>query len=223
MMTMGPRRPSWMLRLSSGRLSRPRWWSAQAQVLEDEYFRGKTNEFEVMGVAADVTVDLRKLEANMRELQRRYHPDKYATRPREEREVAEVASSRVNTSYAVVKDPLLRANRAIALRLGQKDVLAEDGGQTNLVDVELLMEILEVREAIDETTDLDALRDIKHRNNANMRDAHAAVVDHFRHHRYERAAADLVRLQYYSKIRTEIFAVSQRRGWDLHVCQVPII
>mmetsp|Transcript_30552 Transcript_30552/g.93390 ORF Transcript_30552/g.93390 Transcript_30552/m.93390 type:complete len:274 (-) Transcript_30552:39-860(-) len=182
-------------------------------------FSAATNEFEVLGVPVDVGVDLRALEANMRALQRRLHPDKFAQASAEERLRAEEASSRVNTSYAVVKDPLLRANRAISLKLG-RDVLNEEALD---VDMELLMEVMEVREAVEETEDLEALHRVKAENNAKMRATHSRVIDHYRRGDYDAAAKELIRLQYYSKIRTEIFAVSQRRNWDLHVCAVPII
>ena len=195
--------------------------SVSAQAVDDghgSWGNFGENEFDVMGVPVDVRVDLRKLEANMRNLQRQFHPDKYAQAPRGERLRAEEASARVNTSYSVVKDPLQRANRAIALKLG-RDVLAE----ADIVDMDLLDEILEIRQAIEETENLDDLRKIKHDNNAKMRQTHLAIIDHYKSNDFDQAATDLIRLQYCDKIRTEILAISERRGWDLHVCQVPII
>mmetsp|Transcript_17494 Transcript_17494/g.22803 ORF Transcript_17494/g.22803 Transcript_17494/m.22803 type:complete len:237 (-) Transcript_17494:275-985(-) len=176
------------------------------------------NEFELLSIPAGIDVDMRKVEANMRALQRRLHPDKFAQKSQEERKKAELVSAKINAAYAIIRDPLTRANSAIALKLG-RDVLAEDSAN---VDMELLTEILETREAVDECQDEMQLRQICDQNDSLIRSTHRDVHDLYISGDFESAAHLLVRLQYYLKIRLEIRHKSEEYGWALH-CAVPII
>ena len=222
-----------MMRFSMVSVRRQAAWrrSVSSAAFGDKFFasdgflvRGASsdvNEFEVMGVSPHVKVDLRKVEDNMRALQRRLHPDKFAQTSEDERLKAEEASSRVNACYAVVKDPLLRANAAITLETG-RNVLAEESDQSK-IDMDLLMEVMDTREAIEAAENPETLENLKNINNDNMRKTHTRLIDAYEQHDFQQAADELLRLQYYSKIRTEIFAQSEKNQWPLHQCKVPII
>lgn len=76
-----------------------------------------------------------------------------------ERESSSVLSSRVNDAYAVLKAPLQRAMYMLTL-LGC-DAFVEGGIQPAQAPAELLMEMMTVREEIEETTAEESLRGIK--------------------------------------------------------------
>lgn len=109
--------------------------------LREEHCCGK-NEFIILGVPENIEVDLQTLDKNMRMLQRRLHPDLFAQASEEQQKRAERFSARVNTAYAVIRDPLLRADRAIGLKLG-RSILSEEDREH--VDMDLLMSVLETR------------------------------------------------------------------------------
>lgn len=62
-------------------------------------------------------IDDKGLEANFRELQRQFHPDKHNTKGKEVVEIAEQHSARVNEGYGVLKCPLARAKYLVRLCL----------------------------------------------------------------------------------------------------------
>ncbi len=106
--------------------------------------------FEILGLARRYDVDLRVAEKNHRELSRVLHPDKYAGGTVTERRDALTKAADVNEAWRVVRDPVRRAEALFTLA-GIKV------GETNepKPSPELLMEVLEKREALAEAKAAD--------------------------------------------------------------------
>ena len=58
------------------------------------------------------------LDEGLRVLQRRLHPDRFATSTQEQRDLADAASVRVNGATAVLRDDLRRADYLLLLETG---------------------------------------------------------------------------------------------------------
>jgi len=101
--------------------------------------------FEVLGLPRRYDVDLRVAEKNHRELSRVLHPDKYASGTATERRDALTKAADVNEAWRIVRDPVRRAEALFTL-----EGIAV--GETNepKPDPELLMDVLEKREALAE-------------------------------------------------------------------------
>jgi len=101
--------------------------------------------FDILGLPRRYDVDLRVAEKNHRELSRVLHPDKHASGTVTERRDALSKAADVNEAWRVVRDPIRRAEALF--RLAGVEV-----GETNepKPDPELLMEVLEKREALAE-------------------------------------------------------------------------
>src|SRR5947209_15255694 len=108
--------------------------------------------FEILGLARRFDVDLRAVEKAHRELSRALHPDKYASAGASERRDALNKAADVNEAWRIVRDPVRRAEALF--RLAGVEV-----GETKepKPDPELLMEVLEKREAL---SDAKAARDV---------------------------------------------------------------
>ena len=108
--------------------------------------------FEILGLPRRFDVDLRAAEKNHRELSRVLHPDKYAGGTVSERRDALTKAADVNEAWRIVRDPVRRAEALF--RLAGVEV-----GETKepKPDAELLMEVLEKREAL---ADAKAARDL---------------------------------------------------------------
>jgi molecular chaperone HscB len=85
-------------------------------------------------------------------LQRRWHPDRFANRPSEERARASVEAATLNDAYRTLKDPLSRAVYFAEL----KGVTLPGDGKT-IDDPDLLMEAMEAREALHEAATAAAI------------------------------------------------------------------
>ncbi|HEY1954658.1 MAG TPA: Fe-S protein assembly co-chaperone HscB [Polyangiaceae bacterium] len=99
--------------------------------------------FTILGLPRRFDVDLRAAEKNHRELSRVLHPDKYAGGSATERREALTKAADVNEAWRILRDPVRRAEA-----LFQLEGIAV--GETNepKPDPELLMEVLEKREAL---------------------------------------------------------------------------
>ncbi|KAJ8608332.1 hypothetical protein CTAYLR_009417 [Chrysophaeum taylorii] len=184
--------------------------SSSSSSSSSSLFEGLT-EFEVLGVEAGVTLDSRELETKFRDLQRQLHPDKYAQKSAAERLEAEKASARVNDAYATLRDPLQRADRAVALKLGRERVLGEAAPEASV-----LAHALEIREAVEECEDEYQLGEIFDDNQRRIDEALDLIARSYDRQAFEEAAAYVVRLRYLATIRADILQVSERRRWSLH-------
>jgi molecular chaperone HscB len=108
--------------------------------------------FQLLGLPRQFDVDLRTAERTHRDLSRALHPDKYASAGATERREALSKAADVNEAWRIVRDPIRRAEALF--RLAGVEV-----GETKepKPDPELLMEVLEKREAL---ADAKASRDV---------------------------------------------------------------
>lgn len=108
--------------------------------------------FATLGLLRRYDVDLHAAEKAHRELSRALHPDRYASTGASERREALEKAADVNEAWRIVRDPVRRAEALF--RLAGVEV-----GETKepKPDAELLMEVLEKREAL---ADAKAARDL---------------------------------------------------------------
>ncbi|USD65790.1 co-chaperone HscB [Vibrio sp. SCSIO 43136] len=103
------------------------------------------NHFELFGLPTQFEVDTNLLASQFRELQRRFHPDKYATASERDRLLAVQKAAQINDAYQVLKSPISRAEYLLA-EMGV-DIRNE---QNTMQDPMFLMEQMELREELEE-------------------------------------------------------------------------
>ncbi|GKX55161.1 co-chaperone protein HscB [Leminorella grimontii] len=101
--------------------------------------------FTLFNLPVRFDVDTQALSSRYQELQRQYHPDRFASAPENERLASVSHAATVNDAYQTLKDPLRRAE--YLLLLNGIDVKNE---QQTMHDTAFLMEQLELREELDE-------------------------------------------------------------------------
>lgn len=101
--------------------------------------------FETLGLPHAYKIDLRAAEKTHRELSRALHPDKFASSGASERRDALNKAADVNEAWRIVRDPVRRAEALFELA-------GVEVGETKepKPDADLLMEVLEKREALAE-------------------------------------------------------------------------
>jgi molecular chaperone HscB len=113
------------------------------------------DHFARLGLPAALDLEPASLDRAYFALQRQWHPDRFVTKPAEERARASVEAAALNDAYRTLKDPLSRAVYLAEL----KGVELPGDGKT-IDDPELLMEAMEAREELHEagtTVAVDAL------------------------------------------------------------------
>ncbi|AKA37971.1 co-chaperone HscB [Yersinia ruckeri] len=100
--------------------------------------------FTLFGLPARYRVDASQLTSRYQELQRQFHPDRFASQPERERLMALQQAATINDAYQTLKHPLKRAEYMLSLQgfdLGNE--------QHTLRDTAFLMEQLELREELE--------------------------------------------------------------------------
>ncbi len=101
--------------------------------------------FDILGIAPNFDVDPPAIEKRYRDLSRVLHPDKHVRSSPAERRMALGKAIEVNEAWRLVRDPIKRAE-ALFRRRG---VEVREGTEPK-VDPELLMQMMEEREALSE-------------------------------------------------------------------------
>jgi molecular chaperone HscB len=104
--------------------------------------------FATLGLPRRYDIDMHELETRYRELQRALHPDKHAGAGASQRRLSLERAVAVNEAYRTLKDDLRRAEALLALF--QDNDAAHEPSSTQPQDTEFLMQVLELREALDE-------------------------------------------------------------------------
>lgn len=109
------------------------------------------NHFELFRLPCQFKLDGSLLSSHFRELQRRFHPDKFATASARDRLLALQKATLINDAYQTLRDPLLRAQYLLFLH---DDAYQADTHKT-MQDIDFLMHQMELREELEEITDTE--------------------------------------------------------------------
>ena len=174
------------------------------------------SHYRLLSVPERFSVDTKRVELSMKNLQKILHPDKFSSaggQMKREKEYSEEISARVNEAYGKLRDPLLRAKYLFGLKTGAAYDGAEET-ETNgdeareEVPPELLFLVMEVREAIEDADeDGEELIKLKEENEERMEEAERRVgeaLDDEVEFDAEKARKAIVELTYFEKIRKEI-------------------
>jgi molecular chaperone HscB len=105
------------------------------------------DHFGLFGLPERFAIDLQALERRYLELSREHHPDRHATKSSSDRLVAVQRTTDVNAAYKVLRDEFHRAEHLLRRRgIETSEAAAQDHRAT--VDSSLLMEVMELREAL---------------------------------------------------------------------------
>ena len=110
--------------------------------------------FTLFGLPARYQVDTQALSLRFQDLQRQYHPDKFASGSPAEQLAAVQQSATINQAWQTLRHPLMRAEYLLSLHGFE---LASE--QHTVRDTTFLMEQLELREELDEIETWDAAAD----------------------------------------------------------------
>jgi len=155
--------------------------------------------FARLGVPRAYDVDEAGLQRRYFDLQRRLHPDRFAAKSARERALSQQQAAALNQAYETLKDPLDRA--AELLRLAGRN--ARFAGQGTVDDPELLMEAMEMREALAEAETADQAESVQARAQADVASARTDLASAFAAGDLDQAERAALRLRYLDKLAEE--------------------
>lgn len=162
------------------------------------------NHFQLFALPERYRLERDALDERYRELQRRVHPDRFASASDQERRVSVQQAAQINQAYETLKDPLRRGRYLLELR-GQR---MEDQ-QTTHQDPEFLMQQMALREALGEVREqadpLAELDRLSREIDAQYRSLESALAEALDDTGNTEAALTFVlRMQYFTRLRNEV-------------------
>ena len=163
------------------------------------------NEFEAFSLPRDFDLDTNALGSLFRAAQQRLHPDLHAADANVgARELAADAAACLNDAHAALAEPLRREELLLELH----GVEASAERQAEAPPMELLMEIMEVRTALEAATRIEEVRSIDAENERKIEECVAEVGRWLGSEGCEdwlaNALRAVVRLRYYVRVRDEV-------------------
>ena len=167
--------------------------------------------FDVLGLEPAFDLDATLLEQRYRDLQRALHPDRFVKAQASERRASLARAVSVNEACRVLRDDLQRASLLLARHAGDPSA-----GAREVADPALLMEVMELREALSESKhggDAAARERLTAGVCAQQREATSALRSALGRlaagdpSAREEAARALSRLRYYRRFLDEVSAI----------------
>ncbi|WP_439817520.1 Fe-S protein assembly co-chaperone HscB [Zavarzinia sp. CC-PAN008] len=162
--------------------------------------------FTQLGLPQRMALDPAALERAYFAAQRLYHPDRFAGRPAAERAEVIAAAATLNAAYEVLQTPLGRA-RAL-LKAAGRNPLAEDGRTVS--DPALLMEAMELREALEEVGDAAGHAAFAAQVAGLIETCVARLDEAFAANSLDKAEHETLRLSYLDKLQGEARRAARR-------------
>ncbi|AXB30585.1 co-chaperone protein HscB [Vibrio campbellii] len=167
------------------------------------------NHFELFGLPSQFQLDGSLLSSQFRELQKRFHPDNFATASERDRLMAVQKAAQINDAYQVLKHPISRAEYILA-----ENGTEIRGEQQTMQEPMFLMEQMELREELEDIADSSdpesALFDFDSKV-SKMYKQHLASVEQELDQGLWAEAADRVRkLKFIAKLKNEIELVEDK-------------
>ncbi|KAK4299647.1 hypothetical protein Pmani_028106 [Petrolisthes manimaculis] len=162
--------------------------------------------FEVLGIERNFSIDTVALVKTYRNLQGRFHPDRYSTKSEQEQQFAVEHSSAINKAYRCLLHPVERALYLLEL--------ADQPLHEGQIDMEpaFLMEIMEVNEELAEAEDKETVQAIGQRNQEILkrllRDADAA----FSAGNTREARSVVAKIKYYNNVYEKVREYEREHG-----------
>lgn len=114
---------------------------------------------------------------------------------------------RLNEAYKAIQDPLSRARYLLALR----GIDVEDES-AKIAENELLMEVMEVREAVEEAESEEQVAELRVENNVRIAQSVAILEEAFAKDDMGSAADEAIRLRYWANIEESIVGWEKGKG-----------
>lgn len=158
------------------------------------------DHFDILGVERTYTVPIDELKSRYKQLMKELHPDRYATAPKDEATQKAAMATNVTRAYSVIGDPLSRALHLLDLHGSP----IQESNDQSLVDHDLLLEVMEIREQIENASTDDEMKPILQSTVARRDELIGQLATAFREKRISDAKLLTAKLQYWSRIEETI-------------------
>ncbi|KAF8396348.1 hypothetical protein HHK36_017965 [Tetracentron sinense] len=154
--------------------------------------------FQIFGLEKNYEIHGENIEGKYKDWQKKLHPDLVHSKSEKEKEYAAEQSARVIDAYRTLSKPLSRAMYLLEL----EGIHVEEGKTVS--DLELLGEIMEIREAVEEATNSQALNQIQSQIQGKFECWFESFGKALQNRKFEDAVTSIQRMTYYERANEEI-------------------
>lgn len=156
------------------------------------------NHFQLLGISPAYFIDMDKLAENYRNLQRQFHPDRYANAPAQEKRIALQYATLINEAYQCLKSPLARAQYLLEL------AGCPQQAHTMQPDHEFLLQQMEWREQLELASDEPRLQYLQQQTAQVLRSLQQQFADALADQNYSAARHIVDKMHFVSKFEQEV-------------------
>ncbi|XP_065871311.1 iron-sulfur cluster co-chaperone protein HscB homolog isoform X2 [Euphorbia lathyris] len=154
--------------------------------------------FKIFGLEKNYEIK-ENLDGKYKDWQKKLHPDIVHSKSEKEREFAAQQSGRVIDAYRTLSNPRLRAIYILKL-----EAVVDFNEEETISEPQLLAEIMEIREAVEEAPNSNALTDIQYQMGEKLQHWSNSFANAFRSQKFEEAISCIQRMTYYDRVNEEI-------------------
>lgn len=158
------------------------------------------DHFDILGVERTYAVPIDELKSRYKHLMKELHPDRYATAPKDVATQKAAMATNVTRAYSVIGDPLSRALHLLDLHGSP----IQESNDQSLVDHDLLLEVMEIREQIENASTDDEMKPMFQSTVARKDELIGQLATAFRENRISDAKLLTAKLQYWTRIEETI-------------------
>lgn len=159
------------------------------------------NAFAILGLEPSMNIDASQLKAAYLRLMNTAHPDRHTSKSPEDRQALEQQASAVTAAYQRLKTAHTRAAHLLELH---GHAMEETRSGTNVVGGDFLMEIMELRESIQNMADDETLRAAMQENQKRLQVTCEDLAAAINAQDFEQARELTARLQYWNRVEETI-------------------
>lgn len=163
------------------------------------------NYFEIFGLPVEFGLDVAGLTPRYRELQKQYHPDRFADKSSLEQREAVQFAAHINAGFDVLKDRVQRAR--YLLELAGHPIALE---KTTVGDTDFLMAQMELREELDEVEELDQIDGLRAEVSEWLDNLSREFAIDYTEQDWIEAADTVRKMQFMAKFLEEVRRVEER-------------
>lgn len=175
--------------------------------MADDFF--SKNYFEIFGIPVSYAVDLNLLSETNRELQKQFHPDRFASEGDDASRLAMQKTSLINQAFDVLKDSIARGQYLLKMK-----GIEMQGETDTSMDPGFLMGQMEFREAIAEVRSqddpLDVLDSMAKDTKQKLQQLQQQFANDYRNDHLQAARDTVRKMQFLIKAQKEIRAISEQ-------------
>ncbi len=170
--------------------------------METDNFNFEQNYFELFDLPVSCEIDAAKLRENFMQMQRQYHPDRFAAASSTERRRAVQIASHINGAHQTLDVPLKRAEYCLQLA-----GLSTDSETDAKMDSMFLMQQMELRESLEEISSASdpykALDSAREDIDSQIKTTQAETSECIAQQKYDEARESIRRWQFLEKLAEE--------------------